>query len=1255
MIRYALRWLSVGLLLLSWGIQSGQTAERALSLTNWLERDWPRTLLHYDLSFAPGEFRPGGLEVVRPNGRAIRSQTVVQSTHGDGSIRACRVSFYADLPRGADLTYTVRSVTRPTAFPPDVQARERDGVLEVTTETVGVLLPTPGTRSPRTPLSPRDVPAPLLGYRLSTGEWAGRGWLESDRQVASWSQTVVADGPLYKEYAYEVRYVPSGYYRVRVRVEAEGPLVQVAEEYDMNAATAGHDFFVLSLNEGWRPDTALWVADRLPPGKQVRVRDRRIEHDTCMWQEALDFTGDRQHTQLYPAMDWGPKAQWYGVFRADGEADSPWVGVMTQHTGAWRLPDQSLSPLQWTRDGEVLVKFRTSVNLNGCPQNPFSTAEIDPALPQTLGRRLWALVLGRRPGTRADGSLDYDALDFHRSYTGFITLNDYKDWTLTWDTQEVSRPRVFATPESLAQLKANLARCPGAEQIKDFSLLTQDADTALAEANRALAALDGRLRSLDYFWTHYRQAQMDYDPVFYADSALTSRDLPEELRRRIMAKTAAMCYMLTNADFNPRGAGVHLGNPNMAINRYMGLPLYTALIPDHPLARQWLDEAARYVKWKISFNVTSGGGTFRENPGYATYGPSLFCLAAAIALRNEGYDLDHFEPLKDWGRYFEAIDTPPTPPRGQYRPALMDWLGGRSVRVLPGFGNGPDVAGGQTYMLLAQLTARSDPTFAARMQNNWQEAGGYQGSADCMQPFFWFWWDPDVGSTPAARTDQMLTGFGGILRAHADSPEETYVALRQGYTQSHWNPDQGTFVLYARGACLCPPTGWGYSGTEGICHDSRICFGQPLADHEHGRVDTNVVDYGFNPSVSYLLGRQTFKQRWDPTKTLQNDFDWSRQVLMVRSSRVEGPNYVLVRDTTQGDCPLPSWWYQWLVAPRDQVQVVPGGVHVEAAEGVKLEVIFLEPTGAEVTVKGTKVAGFQEDYSQISVAQGPNAGYLTLFYPYREGEAPPGKVERLGEGIVRVTTQESQDYLFCAVDEPVVYQDDLVDINAAAGAIRIFPDRVVLVNASGAPGSVGYRGVVAQGVGPFEYSTEVAPARPQTVKVGRQLVPLDPAAPGREMVSTGWPGLQGRVAQEGKRTTYTATAGAGTVADGAFYVKGEAPFVLTHEPGLITLRTDGRRRVFQMPIPEDLVPPALLPPRDNLPPEFLAGRAQGYLNWPWAVDVQVDGISYQGGWYDGLMTVGVPEGRHVVEIRPYTNPPVWAENAYTRLLPGGKQ
>jgi hypothetical protein len=1262
-------WIGV----LSFAATQALAADRTFTCRNWIERDWPRTLVNYDIDAKAGEFVPGQTELMDGAGAPVESQLTVVEKYPNGSLKKGRVSFYSELKKGTISSNTLKSAAQPKAFPARVTETIKGDVVEVVSSETGVRLPAAVTKTFKEPVDIKTVPAPILGWRLANGAWAGKTWLESDRKVTGWSQRVVADGPLYKEYAYEVTFAPEGRYSVRVRVEAELPLVHVAEEYDMGSATAGKDFFVLALNEGWKPDTAFYAADR-PTGEKLQVvRPRRVEHDSQVWIEPLDFTADREHSQLYPAGDWGSKAQWYSLLDGKADAASPLVGIMTEHTGAWRLPNQSLSLFQWTKSGQVLAKMRLSNNLGGAPQNPFSSEEIDPSLPQSLGRRMWSLVLGPKPGLKAakvqkDGKEvelqlpDPDRLDLYRGYYGFISLDQYKDWILAWQEKDLPRPRAVATPESLAKIKANLDRWPGKELLKDTFLVSGDPQKAAAEARRAIQSLDSRLgQSLPFFMSHYRQTQFDYDSVFSADSALACKELPPELRETLRAKVAAVSYMLANADFTPRGGGMHMGNPNMAVNRYMGLPMYATIIQDHPMAKPWLDDAAVYVKWKTSFNVASGGGTFRENPGYATYGPTIFLSTAAIALRNAGYDLDRFEPLKDIGRYFRDIDTPLTAPRGVWRKDHLEWLAARKVRVLPGFGNGSDVAGGQTEYLLASLTAKADPAFAAEMLSSWEESGAYFGTEQ-VYPGFWFYWNPDLQPVLFKRTDKMVAGFGGILRSHPESPDETYVCLRQGYTQSHWNPDQGTFVLYARGVCLCPPTGWGYSGTQGICHDSRICFGDPLADHEHGRVDTGIEDYGSTPSVGYLLGRQTFKQRWDKTKTLQADFDWSRQVVMIRSTKPDGANYVVMRDSTQGPSPLKSWWYQWLVAKAENVKPVPGGVQVEAADGVKLDIRFVEPANPQVIVKGTKVQGFQEDYSQISVEQEPGRGYLAVFYPSKGQEPGLQKAEKLADGVVKVTTPESVDYVFCAVEKPVVFKDDVVDINAFAGAVRIFKDKALLVNGSGQFGSVAYKGVKAEGLGPFEHTTTLAPAKAGTVDVGRKIAKVDkPKGEGTLIAVDGsgtngnpdikGTGLKGWVLVQGGKATYAITEGSGKVGFKDFYIKGEAPFVCVHEPGKVTLTVEGRRRIFQMPIPENIVPAKLLPPRDSLPESFQTGMKGGWLNWPWAVDVKVDGVSVQAGWYDGLMAVGLDDGRHEAVITPYSNPPVWNENAYTRLLP----
>jgi hypothetical protein len=1271
-------------------------AARTFACQNWLERDWPRTLLHYELTAQPGELVPGKVELIDGQGAPVACQLVVIDAHRDGSLQRGRVSFYAELKKGAAWRYTLQAAVKPTVAPARVTATRKGAVLEVTSSGAGVRVPAVGSHTFKRPVAPRKVPAPLLGWRLVNGHWAGHGWLESDRLVTGWSQRVVADGPLYKEYAYEVRFAPGaaprnqpGYYRMRVRVEAEDPLVYVAEEYDFGSITAGKDLCVLALNRGLPADTALWSAYTRAPSKPELARASRQENDTNIWRAPLAFDAEREHARLFPHNDFGTHTQWYGLFAA-GEADtpapSPYLGVMTAHTGAWRLPSQSASSIYWTTDGQVQLRLRISCNLSGMPSNPFNTAEIDPALPQTLGRRMWALVLGPRPGLHTDGkTLDVARFDGYRAYQGFITLDDYKDWILAWTPgTEIVRPRVFTTPEQVARLKANLDRCPGQEALKEFSLLTGDPRTAKQEALRALQGLSARQNLLDWYMTHYRVTQNFYEPAFLADSALASPAVPDEVRQKLLANVAFFCYLWSCADFTPRGAALHMGNPNMPINRFMALPLFAALIPDHPQAKAWLDESYAYLKWKVSSNIASGGGMFRETLPYATYGPSIFFTTASIALRNAGYDIDRFEPLKEFGRYLNAVDTPATTVRGRPHDRLVG-LNGRQVRVLPGLMRGSDVAGGQSRMMFASLTAKSDPAYAAEMMGAFYEAGGFLGT-EMTGPYMWIYWDPDIPARSVPRRESVIAGLGGILRAHVGTPDEAYVALRMGYSQQR-GTDQGSLAFYAHGVNLVPPSGLSAGHAQaGIWPHSVVAYGDPPADHEHGRVDTNIEDYGFLPSMGYLLGRQTFKGRgrqlaklaqevqgmpdafdifWSKQfQELPRDFIRSRQTLLLRAATPAGPTYVVLRDSTQGDCPLPSHWYLWLTAPAEKVQRVPGGVRVSAPDDVILDVQVLEPGNAEVAVTAvTPIRGYAEAYSQLRVAQGHGRGYLTVLFPYRAGQAPPRRIERLGEGIIRVVTAESTDYVFCAVDQPVVFTDALVTINAYAGAVRIYPDKVLLVNASGRHGAVGYKGVVCESDGPAEWQTAVNPAKAETVHAGVAWPPVPSPASGGTLFTvdgsgkhpaaevTG-AGLTGWIQVHGSTVTYAMAAGAGQVGYKDFYVKGEAPFTVVHEPGKITLTAEGRRRIFQLPIPANLVPPQLLPPEETLPLEYRHRRdIGGFTNWPWSVDVSIDSVSMMNGWYDGVMAIGLDSGRHTAVITRYTNPPVWRENAYTRLLP----
>ncbi len=130
---------------------------------------------------------------------------------------------------------------------------------------------------------------------------------------------------------------------------------------------------------------------------------------------------------------------------------------------------------------------------------------------------------------------------------------------------------------------------------------------------------------------HFRMAENDRYIAPLVDSALAWPGLSGKARRSLLSQVAAMCYVLNDPDFNPRGIGMHLGNPNMPINRYMGFPQYANLIPSHPLHQQWMAEARGYISWKLGDNI-SPGGAWREEMSYQQAGlPHIWMPASTCA------------------------------------------------------------------------------------------------------------------------------------------------------------------------------------------------------------------------------------------------------------------------------------------------------------------------------------------------------------------------------------------------------------------------------------------------------------------------------------------------------------------------------------------------------------------------------------------------------------------------------------------------
>ncbi|HOS43823.1 MAG TPA: hypothetical protein PK794_09050, partial [Armatimonadota bacterium] len=79
---------------------------RTETITDYLGLDWRDELVHYDLTFAPGELKGAAQVGVTAGKTALPSQTSDVTRHPDGSVASCRVWFVATVPANGSVTYT---------------------------------------------------------------------------------------------------------------------------------------------------------------------------------------------------------------------------------------------------------------------------------------------------------------------------------------------------------------------------------------------------------------------------------------------------------------------------------------------------------------------------------------------------------------------------------------------------------------------------------------------------------------------------------------------------------------------------------------------------------------------------------------------------------------------------------------------------------------------------------------------------------------------------------------------------------------------------------------------------------------------------------------------------------------------------------------------------------------------------------------------------------------------------------------------
>jgi hypothetical protein len=1097
--------------------------------------DWQRTLVTYPVTLQGKQRKPEQLQVMDADGKEQPFQISHVAYDEKTKVTKARLSFFAELPKNGSYHYELRAGTRRTLSSP-VAAKNDGEYLVLDNGVVAIRLPKAGDFHFNTPLkfgqSQAEMvkvygkqvengiaPGPIQGVRLVDGRWVGGSYfwaanIQNAPQVTGYNCQVTEQGPLFTEATVRYTFNNGFQYEMTARVLKDDPAIRLDEQYDFGSGGLWDYRLMVSLASGWqeggwKPDAAYWGSVQNRVGGSYDTLKSAVVA-TGVDEKVLNQRGfgSRQiaYNQTYAKMfdlavryPWAPDVQYFGLVNpaditreAAQNQNIPFLGVAPLHPGNWRGSAGELDGMVFSYDnGDVGLNW--SLHVPPHPQTVLHTGEYDPALPLSFGRRQWALVGGSFQSV--------EKLNALRAYEGFVNLDDYKDWVLDWPSDpKVTYPRLVFSKSDVERLKPSISKLPGADELKTF-LYFNDSDArrqillANLNADSDWSGPFGQARGIltrsapdvgPMPWeTHYRYSQMA-GWVGDMDELLSSDKLTPEQRTRLRSQIAALCNLLAEPDVNPRGSLIHLGNPNMPINRFMALPWAASLIPDHPEAKTWLDISEKYIRYKLAMNTAPGGAWSELITYFNASAPSIMQTAAVLA---------------------EAKRLDPSTARLAVAPALFttSLLTPRdprfNARIVPGWGH-EGVDNTFHYLVSAVVMRDLDPKAAEALAWSWDQTGrpmsGHHdaGFSKRVQVYAELVNKLQPNYIPPQLQSTWLPGLGATLRAHAGQPDETYLSLRNGYMTSHSDPNQGDFVLWAKGAPLITTSLFGYAIDQGGPFDklhkafgwhNRPRFGAQTNDGgwPGGGVYGGVPAHAFNDSSDYLRAVGTY----GPNR-------WTRQISFMKGQAATGPDYFIFRDSfdpANGDPKTlqQKWWYLRTLGEKTQIQAGANELNYTSAFGPKMNVRFLQPAAITAESRDAAQSGplyfdnarawekagspiqKKNNTDNITVEEkmtvtavgplAPGQDVLAVLYPYGNNEAPP-QYESLGDGAAKISNGESVDYVFLD-RKPMKYSAGDIAFEGVAGAVRVFPNEVHLIISEG-PGSITYKGATLRSTQP---------------------------------------------------------------------------------------------------------------------------------------------------------------------------------------------
>lgn len=961
-------------------------------LQEWLGRHWRNEVVSFDAGPAALQHAKAGHALVGPAGEAVAYQ--IARRGGESAIE-----FAADL--AAFETRTYRFQPRRADPVTDLRLEETAELVHIGNALIGVSVPKvlkPGA-------------GPIAGVRLASGRWVGGSSLRTPQASGAYSVEIVSRGPVAAEVVCRLRIAGEVRWELRLRVQANEPVVLVDETYALGPGAV----FELDLSQGFEPDTLFYRYGRSAPG------DANSVGQLASWKIAAD---SQQPVFMWePWLHWWERQRqgnWFALYREDHE---DMLAVGAREPGVWVDPTQPRAAR-----AQAQIPLRLQGNRLSLP------------LPLAAGARKWMIgahdkdaSLDRwKRGNRRHAPPPQQYLIKH----GDFPLERVRRYVFDWTRGNAEGPRLLVRPGDIGRLRARFR--PEPRRLADLAKapLTQYAlDDAivhyLASGDRALGrhlaatAVRWTQEAVNMFLQQGELVTIGFAPhhqtrilwaINLADAAGAPELLPAELRARLEAQLAFLAYTVNRADYWSPERGFS-ANPNMTSTVAAFQAALACTIREHPMASSWVANAMRELKNNQLDRWADDNGGWLEAPHYAMVSYD-YLLGAFLMTHNAGFNDYLFDPkMKKVIEWLAKISTPPDPEAGGHR--AFPPIGNTLVRESSG-----------KFGAVAFLWKERDPVFAAEMQWMHRQHGspvmpGIGGFFPMLAGYRKVLIDPLLPERVPAYGSEWFPKTGVVLRNEYPGNRETQLHLIAGSNHAHYDRDSGSITIWGKGRIVA--NDFGYYG-EAPAEDHSMVVSPAAADNQL----MNVVRFDPGKEIDYLRGTKSDA--------------WDRAIVFLKGRPLD-PNYFVMSDVLRRG--PPGTWRLWLAA--SQVELSGDRALARGLHDVDTDVYIVRPRGLPLKTESKSRQSYgmtagkygRHPMTQQGLVAPIEKAITSVVYPRLRGEGEP-RVTPLADGRgLRVETSRGIDYIFLS-EVPLVYSDERIRFQGTVGVARIRAEGPVL-------------------------------------------------------------------------------------------------------------------------------------------------------------------------------------------------------------------